>query len=504
MKTANTPPVHRAGLAARIGRAWRGYRRWRRGRPFTGGLLSILAGIEIFGSANLQLGSLEVHFGPEGFQSYMIPVMILLCGVLTWITPGQRLFYGIVGTVVAVYSLIGVNLGGFVIGMLLGIVGGALTAAWTPDRRAEPLVTSPPSSGFPDDVEPATAHAQPFGSTPPAEETELIDYGRPPDPVRRSFGGAGSADDERPDPDERWRSNRYIRYPTLAVVALLTGAFTFTLAVVELSRPAAAAPAGCVQTSGTGTPRSSSSTKVKAPASPSKSPYRSSAPQVPPAGSPSSIATAAAGGDAQAVAAGAAGDPAASSTASSSGGATATQTATQTASRGSGSTVGRSTSSRTASAAASTAPPCPGLTILADGQPDVNEVPSHLTADRLALTGLTYDGVVDLPTHSGTLRVLKFSMAQSVSTNFQLVIPRSDRMVVIRTPELTIEDNVVFFATEFSGTLPPPLGSIRVTYTPEAPPLLVPPLIAFTDANIRLAFVSADNLRAPDLTISLR
>jgi hypothetical protein len=34
--------------------------------------------------------------------------------------------------VIAVYSLIGVNLGGFFVGMLLGSVGGILVVSWMP------------------------------------------------------------------------------------------------------------------------------------------------------------------------------------------------------------------------------------------------------------------------------------------------------------------------------------------------------------------------------------
>src|SRR6185312_1905682 len=110
------------------GSAWR---RWRRSRPFYGGLLMILSALELFFSANLNPGALQVHFGPTGFLSYVIPIVMLLCGVLTWVSPSQRLFYGILGALTAVYSLIGLNLGGFFLGLLLGVIGGALAAAWT-------------------------------------------------------------------------------------------------------------------------------------------------------------------------------------------------------------------------------------------------------------------------------------------------------------------------------------------------------------------------------------
>jgi Family of unknown function (DUF6114) len=115
-----------------------GFRRWRRRRPFWGGLLLLLAGLELFFSANLTLGDMEVHIGPQGFLSYLLPIILLLCGLLVWFTPAQRVFYAVLGLLAALYSLIGLNLGGFFFGMLLGILGGALVLAWAPTRPAPP------------------------------------------------------------------------------------------------------------------------------------------------------------------------------------------------------------------------------------------------------------------------------------------------------------------------------------------------------------------------------
>ncbi|WP_412750453.1 DUF6114 domain-containing protein [Krasilnikovia sp. M28-CT-15] len=132
---------------------WQRFRAWRRRRPFWGGLLLLLAGLELFVSANQTIGDMQVHVGPTGFLSYLLPALLLLCGVLVWITPGQRLFYGIIGLLTSLYSLIGLNLGGFFIGMILGILGGALTLAWAP-RRPAPAVTdgtAPDEPGHPAD-----------------------------------------------------------------------------------------------------------------------------------------------------------------------------------------------------------------------------------------------------------------------------------------------------------------------------------------------------------------
>jgi Family of unknown function (DUF6114) len=110
---------------------WSKFRRWRRARPFWGGLFLVLSGLELFWSSNMDLANIEIHIGPQGFLSYVLPVLMLISGVLAWFSPAQRMFYGIIGLLAALYSFIGLNLGGWFIGMILGIVGGALTIAWT-------------------------------------------------------------------------------------------------------------------------------------------------------------------------------------------------------------------------------------------------------------------------------------------------------------------------------------------------------------------------------------
>ncbi len=113
------------------------FRTWRRARPFTGGLLTVLSGVEMFFSGQLDLGNIHVQVGFEGFQATLIPLLMVVLGVLSVITPAQRIFYGIFALVLAVYSLVGVNLGGFFLGMLLGAAGGVLVVAWRPKPAAD-------------------------------------------------------------------------------------------------------------------------------------------------------------------------------------------------------------------------------------------------------------------------------------------------------------------------------------------------------------------------------
>jgi hypothetical protein len=110
------------------------FRDWSIKRPFVGGALVILAGIEMFFSGQLDIGHIHVQVGIEGFQATVIPVALVLLGILAMLMPAHRIFYGVITLVIAVYSLIGVNLGGFFVGMLLGSVGGILIVSWMPKK----------------------------------------------------------------------------------------------------------------------------------------------------------------------------------------------------------------------------------------------------------------------------------------------------------------------------------------------------------------------------------
>ncbi|MCX6503495.1 MAG: DUF6114 domain-containing protein [Microbacterium sp.] len=108
------------------------FRQWRRQRPLVGGILIALGGIEMFGSSQMDVGKLHIQLGIEGLQATVIPLVLLLLGALIIAMPVHRIFYGVIALAVALYSLIGVNLGGFLIGMLLSTVGGILAVSWMP------------------------------------------------------------------------------------------------------------------------------------------------------------------------------------------------------------------------------------------------------------------------------------------------------------------------------------------------------------------------------------
>jgi Family of unknown function (DUF6114) len=118
------------------GRARLAFRRWRRSRPFWGGLLITLGGGEILFSEKAPLG-VVLHIGLQGLAGYLLPAVMVLCGLLLWFAPAQRSFYGILSVLLSLGTWLTSNLGGFILGMVLGLVGGSLAFGWAP-RRPEP------------------------------------------------------------------------------------------------------------------------------------------------------------------------------------------------------------------------------------------------------------------------------------------------------------------------------------------------------------------------------
>ncbi|CAM3808773.1 DUF6114 domain-containing protein [Smaragdicoccus niigatensis] len=114
--------------------AW--FRDLRRTRPFWGGLWMFLGGFLILRVSAVSLGA-AVSGGITSFGGWLTGGGLIVCAVLVWADPGHRIVSGIIGLLLAISSLVVSNLGGFFIGMLLGIIGGSMVIAWGPKRVAE-------------------------------------------------------------------------------------------------------------------------------------------------------------------------------------------------------------------------------------------------------------------------------------------------------------------------------------------------------------------------------
>ncbi|GAA1608499.1 DUF6114 domain-containing protein [Actinoplanes couchii] len=439
------------------------FRRWRRGRPFWGGLFLLLAGLEMFGSANMELDDIQIHIGPQGFYSYLLPVMLIAAGVLTWYSPAQRLFYGVVGIITALYSFIGLNLGGWIAGMLLGIIGGALAIAWGPPATKTGDSTAPlrkaliilaplllATGVIVAGNRPAEAAECPAGlpsRKPSASPSSSSASPKPPttdkpttDPVPSTSGSASaepspspSASDVSPSVSESAGGN-----------PILEGIDDFWDGVGDLIGI------------GGGDEKEEGGNEKEDRETPAGKPSTSAAPSPqPPAATP---------------------DPEKTPSASPS-------------------------PSRSKKAEEI---PCLGerqLGLLADddGLPRAGAKPGIVKADSMTMYESSYDGVAEVPTGDGPIRSLKFSMDKVVNKPFQLTIDEpGDATTVIDSGELILDGAVEFYTPRFEGKL---FGLIPVVFTPESPPPLTLPVLWFTDVTVDLAYVRSDVLTAEPLDI---
>lgn len=138
--TADAP----ASRSEKLEKGNRRFTRWRRRRAFAAGLLMILSGAWIITPAYLSLSISNIQIQVStigGVSTLVIGILLIVCGLMTWFRGEGRILTGVAAMVLGIVALPQSNLGGFVIGTLLAVVGGALALAWVPqskeDARAE-------------------------------------------------------------------------------------------------------------------------------------------------------------------------------------------------------------------------------------------------------------------------------------------------------------------------------------------------------------------------------
>jgi hypothetical protein len=440
MTTPDDPPSARP---ARVG----GFRRWRRSRPFWGGLLLILAGIELLLSGNSSLGGITIRTGPEGFLSYVLPALLLLCGLLSWLTPAQRIFYAIIGALTALYALIGLNLGGWFLGTLIGLVGSAMIFGWGPTASETAADGDLPLPQEPNAGEPEYGPDEP-GYGPDAGEPEYRPDGPDaPDvaaPGRHAAGRAPTRDEAGPPAQVETRQAGHFNGGTALALLPLLLAGSVALAVAAAPRPGYA-----------------DATPTPAPTTPATQPADTSQPSLPPA---------------------ATGPPAPPT------GQPTLEPRTPTA--GSTGTASPTPVTRTLQPAPGTPSVPPAST--APGQGVVSRVPAVLSASVLTPLAFSFDGIATLPTASGPLATLKFTMDEASDQGFALMIGDASRSVTIKGELLVAQGHVTLYTTSFSAKL---LGA-PLTFTPDSPPPpVLPPAVVFTDVSLNLVYLECDLLK---------
>jgi hypothetical protein len=110
---------------------WQGFGRWRRRRPFWGGTLLVLSALF---TGYLPAAYDRFLFFPTGSfttTAVLFAVLLLLCGVTVLTFPAASGLVGFLGILFSTLALLGA-LGGFLVGTVLGGLGGVLSFAWKP------------------------------------------------------------------------------------------------------------------------------------------------------------------------------------------------------------------------------------------------------------------------------------------------------------------------------------------------------------------------------------
>lgn len=505
--------AHRKNSA--LARGWRDFRRWRRGRPFWAGFFTLLSGLEIYATTQLSFSNFQIKIGNEGFLSYVIPLVLILCALLIWLTPQQRIFYGVVAAAVALYSFIGVNFGGFFFGMLFGVIGGSLAVAWTPVQPVPPAEDVEEPGGSPAEAEAASAEAdEPLQSEATVDDlftgplTDVLP--RPVNPLTEPVGPPRDVEDtqhipvqrgdeeqapEEQSPSERGNGTGPLprRTPRLFVITLVPLLLTaFAIAGVHGGTPARAEPttpypSPCPTTSKSASAKPTKSAKSSVSNSPASEPEPAEVTKAPTATTPSPTASPSPsptstqdnGGGLLGGVIDGIGDllgigdettPSASATAS------PTPTSSPAAGGGTGTGAGQSpkpestpSSAKPTKSASATAKPTSSADCVvvdpkehdAEGIPPVQKVPDQMLGTKLTLEGFAFDGVTELNTvDGGKIRVLQFSMSKAVTDNFELKVPGPGKHTTsLKSSALTVQQadtdgqRVKFYCSKFTGKL---------------------------------------------------
>ncbi|MBO0843234.1 MAG: hypothetical protein J2O46_08615 [Nocardioides sp.] len=131
-----TYAAHARRALALLAQGWSWFTAWRRTRPFWGGLWSVLAGAEIIRSMDFDF-VLAVSGGWSYSAGYILGGGIALFGLVAWFAPLYRALCGVAIFLLALGAFVGANLGGYLIGTILGIIGGSMVWAWG-EKRARP------------------------------------------------------------------------------------------------------------------------------------------------------------------------------------------------------------------------------------------------------------------------------------------------------------------------------------------------------------------------------
>ena len=468
----SAPPAtgRRRGSQARA--TWR---RWRRSRPFWGGLLLVLSGLELLAlplTGVLVKGQIKlvIYIGIGGVFGVLIGILLIAAGIVLWVNPTHRVFYGIAGIVLGIISFPASNLGGFVLGMLLAIIGGALAFAWVP---AEPDSVDVWPAGRAGDDAPADRDGP--GGEPSAG------LGLVTEPAAEWEGTATIAEEAASESDGGGlrAGDAAGRHRTLAVAAMPALLVAGMLGTSGAAKAASAQPDGnCVL--GIICLPSASPTPTPSASAPTPTPTASSSPPVPASPSPT-----------PSVGQSGTGAPSATPTPATSASASLSPSGT--------SATGAAAKGKKAVEKHAAAPS--GITAAAAG--------SVLTAGSVTLTDFHYLGNVNVPVAGGgTEEMMEFTASSAdLSGDVTVSVTKGGLTTDTSSPSLGFGDGMKLYATKLCGNL---FGVLPICFTPStvsavllsiANELTAAVPVTMTDVTTDQPLTTAGSLATGSLTI---
>ena len=377
---------------------------------------------------------LVIYIGIGGVFGFLIGVLLITAAIAVWVNPAHRGFYGIAGVILGIASFPASNLGGFFLGMLLAVIGGALAFAWTPSPPAGSLATPPATAGIPgsagdrldEPTGPTGGLATPGPGTSGGDADHGTGSGRAGDGTPRE-GATGDADGEGhwageygsgdgPAPQGSAGRTLALAVMPLAMAAGMAGSGatatpqpTPTCVLGVICMPGSSSPA---TPSPSGTPSPTSGTPAP---SPGGSPTTSPTPTGQPAPGPSAPG---------------AGRPSAGPT-------------------GSAAARAKKAMMRKATASAGLVAPTSF---------------SVITAGSATMDHFVYQGTVQMPSAGGgTVTMMKFTASSlALSGDAADAITESGVTVVTSSSTMSFDGSVVLYTTKLSGSL----AGVPVTFTP--------------------------------------
>src|SRR5947209_3440385 len=98
-------------------------------------IIGVMASVEVLtrGTLNLSVA------GIAGISTLAMTPLMLIIAIALCFAPSYRIFAGVFTIICALLSMVVSNFGGFVFGMLFGVIGGALAFSWSPRLTPEQI-----------------------------------------------------------------------------------------------------------------------------------------------------------------------------------------------------------------------------------------------------------------------------------------------------------------------------------------------------------------------------